>query len=61
MHEVDAGAGDHRLGGSTPFVEAGAADMLALDQRRRAPGLGQGGRQRNASLPGADDHRIIVL
>ena len=35
--------------------------MFALDHRRRAPRLGKSACQRNAGLPGADDHRIIML
>jgi len=57
----DTSAGDHRLGGSASLVDAGATYMFALDHRRRPPRLGQSACQRNARLPGADDHRIIVL
>jgi hypothetical protein len=57
----DTRAGDHRLGGSASLVDARTAYMFALDQRRRASRLGQSACQGNAGLPGADDHRIIVL
>ena len=56
----DAPAGDHGLGGSAALVDAGAADMLSLDQGGLAPGPRQRPRQRPARLPGADDDRVVV-
>jgi len=35
--------GDHGLGWGAPLVDAGTADVLALYNRRSAPGSGQGG------------------
>src|SRR5581483_1795912 len=46
----DAAAGDHRLGRGAALVDAGAADVLALDQRGRPAGGGEGARERHAAL-----------
>ena len=55
------GARHHGLGGRTALVDAGAADVLALDQRRPPPAPGQRGGEGTAGLAGADDDGIVPL
>src|SRR6185312_14411226 len=62
------GAGDQGLGGRAAGIDAGAAEILALDQRHRHPGLTQPLGQRRAGLAGADDdgvgragHRLCTI
>src|SRR5664280_557603 len=46
----DAGAGDHGLRGSAPFIDAGAADMFAFDESGVHPGFSQGRGKRCTGL-----------
>src|ERR1035438_392683 len=46
----DAGAGDHGLRGSAPFIDAGTADMFALDESGVHPGFSQGRGKRCTGL-----------
>src|ERR1019366_7382841 len=57
----DAGAGDHGLGGSASLVDAGAADMLALDESGAHAGFSQGSGKRCTALSGADHNGIELL
>src|ERR1017187_1688424 len=57
----DAGAGDHGLRGSAPFIDAGAADMFALDECGAHPGFSQGCAKRCTGLPRADHNGIELL
>ena len=54
-----ARAGDQRLGRDAAVVDAGAAEVLALDQRRLQTGLGEPDRERRAGLAGADHDRVV--
>ncbi len=57
----DARAGDHGLGGRAPDVDAGPADVRALDERGPPAGAGERGGERAARLPRADDHDVEPL
>src|SRR6266705_2694809 len=54
----DAAARDHRLGGRAADVDAGAADLFALDHCELPAGASELNRQGFAGLPGADDDCI---
>ena len=54
-------AGDHGLGRGAAHVDAGAAHVLALHDRRIASGTGQGASQRVAALAGAYNDGVVVL
>src|ERR1035437_633108 len=47
----DAGTGDHGLRGSASLVDAGSADMFALDESGVHPGFGQCRRKRGTGMP----------
>ena len=53
-----AGARDQRLGRNAADIHTGAADALALEDRRLAAGGGEPHGQRRAGLAGADDDRV---
>ena len=57
----DAAARDHRFGGGAAFVDARAADMLALDQNRVVPGVRERLCQWIGSLAGADNDGVVVF
>src|ERR1035438_5434224 len=57
----DAGAGDHGLGGSASHVDAGTADILALDDSGAHSGFSQRRAKRFTGLPGADHYGIELL
>src|ERR1019366_1205581 len=57
----DAGAGDHGLGRSASLIDAGAADMFALDESGAHPGFSQGRGKRCTGLSGADHNGIELL
>src|SRR5262249_13462323 len=56
----DASAGDHRLGRGAALVDAGAADMFALDQGRAMAGLCEGGAEGYAALTSADHDGVVA-
>jgi len=56
-----ARAGHHRLGRRAPVVDAGATEMLALDQRHAAPGCGQTRTQERTGLAGPDDDGVELF
>ena len=58
-HVGGAGAGDHRLGGDAAVVDAGTAEMLALDQGGLHAGRGEAGGQEGAGLAAADDDGVV--
>src|SRR5690606_22637761 len=54
-HDVrDPPGGDHRLRGRAPLVDAGTADVLALDEGDAPPRLREGARERATGLAGSD-------
>ena len=55
-----AGAGHHGLGRRAAVIDAGAADLVPLDQGGPSSGPGQCGREGTAALTGADDDRVVV-
>ena len=57
----DPSTGDHRLGWCTTLVDAGTADVGALDQRGPTPGAGQCPGQRAAGLAGTYHDRVVGL
>ncbi len=57
----DPSAIEHRLGRRAAIVDAGAADIRALDERGLPAGAGTGFRQRIASLTGADNDGVVVI
>ena len=57
----NAGASNHGLGRRTALVDAGAADMLALDERGAAAGARESCGEGAPGLPGADDDGVVVL
>ena len=57
----DPRARHQRLGRGAPDVDAGAADVRALDDGRPAIRPGQRHRQRHACLTGADHERVPGL
>jgi hypothetical protein len=57
----DAGARDHGLGGRAPDVDAGPADVRALDQRGSPAGTGERGGERAARLSRPDDDGVEPL
>ena len=60
-HMRGARAGDQGFGRDAANVHAGAADVLALDDRGFPAGLGQAYRQRRAGLAGTDDDGVGFL
>ena len=56
-----AGAGHQRLGGRAAIVDAGAAQMLALDQRDLLAGAGQPRREERPGLAGTDDDGVELF
>ncbi len=54
-------AGHQRLGWDASGVDAGAADVFALDDRDPLPGGGQPTRQWRSGLAGTDDDRVEML
>ncbi|CAM4034468.1 hypothetical protein DEFR109230_19260 [Deinococcus frigens] len=55
-----AGTGDQGLGGNAPPVEAGAAQLVPLDQRDGASLEAQLERQRQTGHPPADHHGVVA-
>ena len=55
-----AGARHQRLGRDAAVVDAGAAEVLALDQRRLHAGLGQADGEGRSGLAAADDDRVVA-
>jgi hypothetical protein len=55
------GTGHHGLGGSTALVDAGAADMLTLDEGGALPAACKGPREGSPSLTGTDDDCVVPL
>ena len=60
-HMRDPGAGDQRFGRRAAVVDAGAAEMLALDQRGFPAGLGQLDGEERPGLTRADDDGVEFL
>ena len=56
-----ARARDHRLGRGAPPVDADAAGLVTLDQRRLLARLRQIGGQPPAALAGPDHDRVVML
>src|SRR5215208_3284842 len=54
-------AGDHRLGGGTALVDAGAADVLAFAQGRPAARPGERLGARDSGLACPDHHGVVML
>ena len=57
----DARAGDHGLGGGASHVDAGAAEISALDKSGAHAGPGQRRAKRLTGLPGADYDGVELL
>src|SRR5690242_11827294 len=55
----NAGAGYHGLGWGAAFVDAGAADVLALDEGSAPSRAGERGGERAAALAGADHDGVV--
>ena len=53
------GTGNHRLGGRTPGVDAGAAEVLLLDQGHRPTLIGEFLGERVPGLPGTDHDGVV--
>src|SRR5438094_985916 len=59
MHRVSAG--DERLGGRAPRIDARAAEELAFNNGYLLARGCKTPRQRRTGLPGPDDDRVIIL